>query len=66
MVSQVLLIRIGAVSQPCMGREGWRRWLAICILLHNTQCLFSYKETEYTSIKVDASIQNYDSDNKQM
>ena len=27
MVSQVLPILIGAVSQPCTGREGWRRWL---------------------------------------
>ena len=27
MVSQVLPIRIGAVSQPCTGQEGWRRWV---------------------------------------
>ena len=27
MVSQVLLIQIGAVSQPCTGREGWQHWL---------------------------------------
>ena len=29
MASQVLPIRIGAVSQPCTGRECWRRWLSL-------------------------------------
>ena len=29
MLCQVLPIRIGAVSKPCTGREGWQRWLGV-------------------------------------